>query len=273
MNKRSLALLILSALFICCLALFGCEKNAHIHEYTDTTINPTCTEKGSIVYSCECGDSYTKELPALGHTEAIDQAVAPTCSKTGLTEGKHCSVCNAILKEQEIIGPHIYENSNQCSVCEYISIDCFSFGLTFDGTYEIFAKNTKTIPVNVVIPAIYKEKAVTAIAIYGFADCSSLKTVVLPDSIISIGNFAFEHCPALTSVEIGKGLTTIAAQAFYSCKSLTSIVIPSSVNFVGAHAFTGCVSLTIYCEAKDEEGFWASSWNISNCPVVWGYKG
>ena len=42
-------------------------------------------------------------IPATGHTEVTDAAVAPTCTQTGLTEGKHCSVCNTVLVKQETV--------------------------------------------------------------------------------------------------------------------------------------------------------------------------
>ena len=42
-------------------------------------------------------------IPATGHKEVIDAAKAPTCMETGLTEGRHCSVCNEVIAAQEVI--------------------------------------------------------------------------------------------------------------------------------------------------------------------------
>ncbi len=42
-------------------------------------------------------------VDATGHTEVVDEAVAPTCTTTGLTEGKHCSVCGTVTAAQEVV--------------------------------------------------------------------------------------------------------------------------------------------------------------------------
>ena len=91
----------------------------HTHSYTKVVTEPTCTEKGYTTYTCSCGYSYVDDyVNAKGHTEVVDPAVAATCEKTGLTEGKHCSVCNEVLvaqKETPKTG-HKFENG-KCAVC------------------------------------------------------------------------------------------------------------------------------------------------------------
>lgn len=65
----------------------------------------TCTEEGERHQVCsECGATLkTESIPTKDHTEVKDAAVAATCTKEGLTEGKHCSVCKFVIKAQEKI--------------------------------------------------------------------------------------------------------------------------------------------------------------------------
>ncbi len=42
-------------------------------------------------------------IPPLSHTEVVDEAIAPTCTQNGFTEGKHCATCNKILVASNLI--------------------------------------------------------------------------------------------------------------------------------------------------------------------------
>lgn len=83
------------------------------------TKNTTCTEDGSRERVCsDCSDKQVEVIPATGHTEVVDEAVAVTCTTDGKTEGSHCSTCQKVIKVQEVVlaTGHIYENGT-CTVC------------------------------------------------------------------------------------------------------------------------------------------------------------
>ena len=82
----------------------------------------SCTKKAEYYYSCSCGelDSKTFEYGDYEHKEVIDKAIDPTCTETGLTEGKHCSECNKILTAQTelpALGHNIVNHDGKPATC------------------------------------------------------------------------------------------------------------------------------------------------------------
>ena len=82
----------------------------------------SCTKKAEYYYSCSCGelDSKTFEYGDYEHKEVIDAAVEPTCTETGLTEGKHCSECSKILTAQTelpALGHNIVKHDGKPATC------------------------------------------------------------------------------------------------------------------------------------------------------------
>ena len=69
------------------------------------------------------------------HNEVIDLGINATCTKIGLTEGKHCSICGTVFQKQEIIPKldHIM-NNGECVNCGYEFIDYSDLDL-YDSTY------------------------------------------------------------------------------------------------------------------------------------------
>ena len=75
-----------------------------------------------------------------------------------------------------------------------------------------------------------------------FADLPGLLTVIIPDSVTSIGEIAFKDC-WITSITIPDSVTTIGESAFSECFELMSLHIGNAVASIGDNAFFGCVSL------------------------------
>jgi hypothetical protein len=142
----------------CTLEISQADTVVAIGEHTLTktdAVAATCTEAGNVEYwtcSGACQGIYADEacttaitegesvIPATGHTEETVAAVAATCTESGLTEGKKCSVCDAVIVEQETVAAtgHTEETvaevaatctesglteGKKCSVCDTVIVE------------------------------------------------------------------------------------------------------------------------------------------------------
>lgn len=94
-------------------------KKAHSYTATITT-QSTCIKEGVKTYKCSCGVSYTEAIAKTTHnSNTTIPAVAATCTKTGLTEGKKCSVCGTVTVAQQTVAKKSHIDNNGDYKCDY----------------------------------------------------------------------------------------------------------------------------------------------------------
>lgn len=86
-----------------------------------------------------------------------------------------------------------------------------------------------------------------------FAQSKSLKHIVLPEGLESIGNGMFDQCVNLESLRLPNSLKHIGENAFRQCSSLTYLTIPSGVETIGSDAFAVSGIQDIYLMAQTVE--------------------
>ena len=226
------------------------STQAHTHEYTATVTKPTCTQAGYTTHKCDCGDEYVDSyVNATNHNfknYIYDNNATCTANgtETATCGNKNCSQKNTRVKANSIT-THNIEDSGWCSMCDQAIAPTkgILYDVSTDGTYaEVIGYEGTSTKVN--IATTYSNLPVKAIADNAFADNTTITTVLIPDSVNSIGEAAFLRCHDLANVSIGKGVLTIGENAFYACFSLTSITIPDRVTTIGFCSFASCEKLT-----------------------------
>ncbi|MFR7447203.1 MAG: leucine-rich repeat protein [Evtepia gabavorous] len=124
---------------------------------------------------------------------------------------------------------------------------------------------------NVVVPEGIKYIGADAFSAYSTQtpnNMETLKSITLPESLVSIGKNAFQACKALESITIPKNVSEIGGGAFSNCSSLATaeilgpvkeltgttgvflgcaalknVTLPDTLTNIGTGTFNGCASL------------------------------
>ncbi len=148
-----------------------------------------------------------------------------------------------ILAELDISGANIVAYSgkegtsvwdNQVYPANTIPESAFLIKSPWNGDFS-----GKTSLKSVILPS-----SLLSLGYYAFMHCNGITNIVIPPSVTSIRNNAFYFCGGLTTVSIPSSVKSIESEAFGFCQSLTSVDIPSSVTSIGSDAFGGCNKLT-----------------------------
>lgn len=143
---------------------------------------------------------------------------------------------------------------------------------TNDGVILLSAWNTAGFPKVIELPATReidgKELPVVGLGadIFNIMSNGTVRNVVVPDTVTTIGEGAFESCKNLESIVLSKRLQEIYRGAFHNCTKLKSIVLPNTIKKIGISAFEGCHSLSSVTLGTGlrEIGIWA----FNDCPSL-----
>lgn len=105
-------------------------------------------------------------------------------------------------------------------------------------TYKVTAIDRETFMANSELKSVIIPNSVKTIGRGAFAQCFSLKNVVLPTDLTEISDYMFSESN-LTEITIPAKVKRIGEHAFNS-SSLKSIAIPNSVTEIGKSAFSAC---------------------------------
>lgn len=253
----------------------------HKHNYVATvTKEPTCTETGEKTFTCDCGDSYTEEIPAKGHNfengectdchekEADPYETAPANAYSNwnytLDDTNNIITLNyykgsetdVIVYANYVIGEKTYKTQLKSNKQGYYESRTYAYMFNADSHPNTATEDIKFTN-NERIKSIKFSRNIDTSNVTGmgamFYNCKSLTTIEGLDSFdtsnVTDMTFMFAGCESLVSLDISNFDTsniTNVKNMFNKCKSLTNLDIShfntSNVTEM-SYMFSQCESL------------------------------
>ena len=253
--------------------LSGGQIEVQPHEYTDSTVAPTCSTYGYTKHTCECGYWYAKELTnPIAHTynpniwehdgnshwhPCMECGAKAEISVHNLTESVKPATCDANGYTEFTCGDCGYVYQGRITPASHSYADTLSFGeyehwraATCEHSTEktdvaehvlIGKSNVCEICNNAVTPRLAYELSAdgTYYVVTGIG-CFDEKAISIPAEyrgkpVKEVAARAFKG-EDITSVTFGANVTKIGLEAFAGTK-ITAAALPSGVSEVGTRAF------------------------------------
>jgi len=112
------------------------------------------------------------------------------------------------------------------------------------------------------LKSILLPPTMTSIGQRAFTSCAGIDSLIIPDPVNTIADYAFENCRNLKYVKLPASLTTIG-RIFDNCQHLTKVDIPASVTSIGSGAFGSCILLDNVVLGNSVKSI--GTWAFYNC--------
>ena len=200
--------------------------------------------EGEAVTSSDIASKNDVVSPADASVRSITQTVEPMqYMNSGTKDGINYTLVDGVLT---FTGEGELTEAVVDAVKEQFSIDAYSTAVStirVEGNIESIGNDAfssfETAGTNFSITLIIGD-SVTTIGSHAFYLIKPLTSVQFGSNLKIIGSYAFSTCSGLRSVSIPDSVTTISDHAFHNCFSLSSIRLGESLTNIGGHAFYDC---------------------------------
>lgn len=276
--------------------LTACKKISHEHTYKTEVVAPNCTEQGYTLHTCTgCGDSYKDTyVSALGHSYGepswawSEDYTNATATFTCTNDSEHVNTLTATVTdkvttpatcttdgEKDYTATVTFNNQtytdvktvtvektghsisgNSCVNCGQPASEGLDMVLISEGEYTVSGIGTCT-DTEILIPTTYNGLPVVSVEASAFLNNTAITSVVLPDSITSIGENAFNDCKSLKNV-------------YYNGTKEEWETLCSSIGVSNDYLIDAKVYY--FSQTQPEEGFFWHLDTDGKTPVSWGVE-